>query len=103
MADLPAGKFSGGPLHDFAGGWARIPFVGRVAHHWREVRPAVAHLGAGGRVRAWESGCGVLGGTNDRVSPLGVGDMGWCKRCAAKHGAPSARDLLNALEDGTHG
>lgn len=91
MTDLPEGKFSGGPIDDFTGGWARIPFVGMKGHYWNDQTDTIRALIAkdGGEppaadARLFVSLCNVFGRTDSRVPPLHVGTIGLCKRCQKK-------------------
>lgn len=79
-----APKFSGGPFELTGEGWALIPFRGSRGHYWHEVElPDVPHIADGGRVRAFESVCGLRGVTTVRVPAQHAGDFGHCKRCEA--------------------
>ena len=81
-----AGQFAGGPIANFTGGWALIPFVGRKPHFWTEctesARKVIPDMPED--ARAWRALCGPIGMTHSRVPPLGAGDFGMCKRCLAK-------------------
>lgn len=47
--------FSGGPIAAFSGGWALIPFPGRIAHFWRKADHEVGMIGPRGKATMWES------------------------------------------------
>jgi hypothetical protein len=74
--------FSDGPIEGFIGGWAKIPFCGRLVHHWK--RDELAGIHRGGRAYFWVSLCGVVGLTHVGVPALGGGNFPHCKRCTAK-------------------
>lgn len=94
------GTFSGAPIENLREGWARIPFHGRKAHWWVEMALDPPIIAGGGRVRAYTSACGMEGETTWARPALGVGTMGWCKRCAQKHVPPNARERLTFLDTG---
>lgn len=80
---------SGGPIEAFNGGWALIPFRGRLGHYWAQEQEVLRasgepELSKGGRVRLWRSLCGLWGKTNRQIPPLKTGEFPHCKRCSAQ-------------------
>lgn len=65
-------KLSGGPIRDFAGGWAIIPF-GRRPHYWRPVKDAIDTISRRGRVHFYRALCGAEAQTYDGVSAIEEG------------------------------
>lgn len=75
------GIASGGPLLDFAGGWAQLPMCGDVAHYWRPRRDVDRAVTAGGVMKLWQALCHFEGSTEDRRPALARGNVPFCKHC----------------------
>jgi hypothetical protein len=67
---------SGGPLKEFYGGWALMPFLGDKTHRWaKDPLPVI------GSIRYFRSRCGLTAATSDFCPPLDSGSFPRCKRC----------------------
>lgn len=80
---------SDGPIEGFKGGWAKIPFRGRLGHYWQSQQEVLRAVGEPeitkrGRIRLWMSLCGMWGKTDRHIPAIGVGEFPYCKRCALK-------------------
>ena len=70
------GLVTDGPLPgDFAAGWAKHPFTGKLAHYWR-VSKTVVPGGIG-----FHSECSLLTVATHSVPMLGPGNYPHCQRC----------------------
>lgn len=70
----------------FAKGWAKIPFVGEKPHWYVDVSAVgrTAYPEAPADTRWFESLCGVVAVTNDRLGVMTPGNYPLCKRCLKK-------------------
>jgi hypothetical protein len=71
---------SGGPIADFAGGWAVAPMIALRAHWWR--RGLSWTEADAGEIRGWKSLCGLDNVTYARVPALAEGSAPRCRNCA---------------------
>ncbi len=78
-------QISGGPIRHHKEGWAKFCFGGMKAHWWVEdTKTMPEKIGAGGRVRYYESLCGELNAADNKFPALHPGSWDKCKRCARK-------------------
>ncbi|WP_333676808.1 hypothetical protein [Dyella sp.] len=90
-AEYRVAMFSGGPIENFTGGWAKLCFVGEKPHYWRDDTEALKKQltpdlleSLPADVRFYRSLCGVFGTSADKTPPLGAGNFPPCKRCMKK-------------------
>ncbi|GAB4297078.1 MAG: hypothetical protein Kow0096_14920 [Thiohalomonadaceae bacterium] len=72
---------TGGPAPELRSGWAVMPFVGEVAHFWREVKQVVPRIHDGERVRQYLALCGATATAYAGAQALEPGNWPKCRRC----------------------
>ena len=75
-----------GPIKHLKKGWAIIPFIGRKAHYWTEEELTSGYIDKYGRVRFYNSLCGLEGTTDDARPAIDPGNWQKCKRCLNRKG-----------------